>query len=201
MNHRARAATIIVLGVLGAVVGATTASAGGGCHSGVTEGNGTTVEMVDACFTPTVLWGDPGQTVTWVNRSGSVHNLTANLWGHFDDITQGQRVGMRFDDEGTYPYACTYHPGMSGVIVIGDGDGPGNGSAAVVSPVDGSSEGNAGSLGATATLATTASGGSRTGWLLPGTVGLIAGVIVGLAFATGRRRVAEPLAEEHPSAR
>ena len=26
-----------------------------------------------------------------------------------------------FGEEGTYPYACAYHPGMVGVIVVGDG--------------------------------------------------------------------------------
>ena len=40
------------------------AAAGGGCHQGVTHGDGDTVEMVDACFTPTILTVDPGETVT-----------------------------------------------------------------------------------------------------------------------------------------
>ena len=30
-----------------------------------------------------------------------------------------------FRDEGVFPYYCTFHPGMSGAIVVGDASGPG----------------------------------------------------------------------------
>ena len=30
---------------------------------------------------------------------------------------------MSFDEAGTYPFACSYHPGMTGAIVVGDGKG------------------------------------------------------------------------------
>ena len=60
-----------------------------------------------------------------------VHNVTANDWGHWDDMYEGDRFTASFDEEGIFPFACTYHPGMSGAIVVGDGgtgdDGPGGG--------------------------------------------------------------------------
>jgi plastocyanin len=110
----------------------TVATAGGGCHGGVTDGTGDTVELVDACFTPTTLRIEPGQQVTFVNRDPMIHNVTANLWGHFDDLDQGDAFTATFEQEGVYPYACTYHPGMTGAIVVGDGDGPGSGQAVPV---------------------------------------------------------------------
>jgi len=111
--------------VVGAIVGpaATTALAGGGCHGGATDGTGRVVELVDACFTPTVLRVDPGTEVTFVNRDSVVHNITANEWGHYDDFQPGARFTTRFQEDGTYPYACTYHPGMSGAIIVGSGEG------------------------------------------------------------------------------
>ena len=108
------------------------ATAGGGCHMGVTTGTGDTVAMVDACFTPTTLRVEPGTTVTWINEDPMTHNVTANEWGHFEPMEQGDVARATFDDPGIYPYACTYHPGMSGAIVVGDGTGKDNGAAVTV---------------------------------------------------------------------
>lgn len=165
------------------------AAAGGGCHLGVTQGSGTTVEMVEACFTPTVLYVDPGaSSVTFVNRSGMTHNVTANLWGHFDDIPDGDAFRASFSQPGVYPFACSIHPGMSGAIVVGDGTGAGSGETVTVEPliVPASSpapqtEEPAGE----AALATTPESQSRVGWLVGGALGLAAGVAIGL---TARRR-------------
>jgi hypothetical protein len=32
---------------------------------------------------------------------------------------------VTFDETGVYPFACNYHPGMTGAIVVGDGKGAG----------------------------------------------------------------------------
>jgi plastocyanin len=97
------------------------AQAGGGCHAGVTEGTGDTIRLVDACFTPTILRVDPGATVTFVNKDPFAHNVTANGWGHFDNLDPEDSFTASFQAAGTYPFACTIHPGMSGAIVVGDG--------------------------------------------------------------------------------
>ena len=108
------------------------AVAGGGCHMGVTSGEGDTVAMAEACFTPTILHVDPGTTVTWINKDPMQHNVTANQWGHFDPMNQGDVARATFDEPGIYPYACTFHPGMAGAIVVGDGKGKGNGATVTV---------------------------------------------------------------------
>lgn len=112
---------------------ATPATAGGGCHEDVTTGTGDTVEMVGVCFTPTTLHVEPGTTVTWINKDPMTHNVTANQWGHFEPMGQGDVARATFDEPGIFPYACTYHPGMSGAIVVGDGTGKGNGAVTVES--------------------------------------------------------------------
>jgi len=108
------------------------AAGGGGCHSGTTQGKGDVVKIADACFTPTILHAEPGQSVTWTNTDPFLHNVTANSWGHFDDLVAGDSFTATFQEAGVYPYACTYHPGMSGAVVVGDGMGAGSGQTVVV---------------------------------------------------------------------
>ena len=52
--------------------------------------------------------------------------MGGNAWGHFEDMIEGDAFTVRFDDAGIYPFACNYHPGMTGAIVVGDGKGAGN---------------------------------------------------------------------------
>jgi len=108
------------------------AAGGGGCHTGATQGKGTDVEIAGICFTPTILHIDPGQSVTWTNTDPLAHNITANSWGYFDDLLEGDSFTATFGDSGVYPYACTYHPGMTGAVVVGDGLGAGSGQTVAV---------------------------------------------------------------------
>lgn len=105
------------------VLPALPAAAGGGCHTGATQGTGDTVEIADACFTPSLLSIQPGDSVTWQNTDPFVHNIGGGLWGHYDDLKPGSTFTATFDQPGIYPYACSYHPGMTGAIIVGDGLG------------------------------------------------------------------------------
>ena len=102
----------------------TQAAGGGGCHRdmahGPTEGTGDVVEMVDFCMSPSVLRVEPGDVVAFVNRDQARHNLFGS--GMFGgDLATDSSVAYRFDDDGTYAFACTYHPGMVGAVVVGTG--------------------------------------------------------------------------------
>ena len=115
-----------LLAVLAAtLLAAAPASAGGGCHAPATEGRGTTVALTDLCFTPTLLRVEPGSTVTFVNRDTMVHPLSrpGGEWGWDGGV--GERTTVRLDQAGTYPFFCYVHPGMVGVVVVGDGRGSG----------------------------------------------------------------------------
>lgn len=175
MTRAGKLTMIAVLGTVGALTGVTTASAGGGCHAGVTEGRGTRIEMVNACFTPTTLYAEAGQTITFVNRDDFAHNVTANGWGQFEDLGAGDRYTTSFADEGVYAYACSLHPGMSGSIVIGEADRAANVAAVADTPP-------------VAAASVPASGDDA--WPAAGAVGLLVGVAVGAGVATLRRRSA-----------
>lgn len=107
------------------------AIAGGACHYGATTGEGDIVEMKDACFRPSTLQIDPGDTVTFVNRDAMTHNVTAMGWGQFEDMNRGDAYRATFEESGVYPYACQWHAGMTGAILVGDGTGAGGGEAVI----------------------------------------------------------------------
>ncbi|HET6792492.1 MAG TPA: cupredoxin domain-containing protein [Actinomycetota bacterium] len=172
--------------VLAAVVGMPgVASAGGGCHGGVTQNDATgeedaTIEMVDACFTATVTTVDPGTPVTFVNMDEFVHNVGGNQWGHFDDLHEADTFRVSFDEAGTYPFACSYHPGMTGAIVVGDGKGAGNGAGIAVGPFEAPRP-------ETVTRVVTASGGVSAASVA---VAAIVGGLLGAAITVGLTRSA-----------
>lgn len=111
-----------------ALLGAAAAQAGGGGHGGcidrpMADSKGLEVAMESACFTPTVLRVEPGDTVTWTNVSPPPHTVTgANAsWGDFTQFMHGEDVSHTFAETGVYPYYCALHPGMIGAVVVGDG--------------------------------------------------------------------------------
>jgi hypothetical protein len=67
-----------------------------------------------------------GSEVTIVNRDQLDHPLArpGGEWGW--DGRMGDRTTVRLDGAGTYPFFCYAHPGMVGVVVVGDGHGTGS---------------------------------------------------------------------------
>jgi len=119
---RGIAALMLVMGGL-VVFGSGTALAGGGCHStAATSARGTHVELSGACFGPTVLFAEPGQSVTFTNKDPMDHTVTGlgGQWGSFESLRPGKSVSYRFTEAGVYPYECVLHPGMVGAVVVGD---------------------------------------------------------------------------------
>jgi plastocyanin len=159
------------------------ALAGGGCHTGATTGTGDTVEMRDACFTPTSLRIEPGGTVTFVNRDPMTHNVGASQWGLLDEMARGDAFTATFDEAGVYPYACSYHPGMTGVIVVGSGTGAGNGETVDVAPFVADAPAQPSALAVTSAPAD--EGARPVGWIAAGAAGLVIGLGAG---RLGRRR-------------
>jgi copper binding plastocyanin/azurin family protein len=86
------------------------------------------VGAANYCFGPTILHVRPGETVSWVNRDTFPHSvLGANgSWGSFDSIRRhGRTLRYRFVEAGVYPYVCTFHVGMVGAVVVGNGKAAG----------------------------------------------------------------------------
>lgn len=71
-------------------------------------------------FSPTTGHVTLGGTVTWNNATGVLHTVTFQTAGAPEDIANmGNGTTTRtFATEGTFNYACSNHPGMSGSVVV-----------------------------------------------------------------------------------
>jgi hypothetical protein len=78
----------------------------------------------DYCFSPTILRVATGDAVTFTKTDPVPHSiLGANAtWGDYAGFKK-KSVTYRFSEPGVYPYVCTYHVGMVGVVVVGNGAG------------------------------------------------------------------------------
>jgi len=87
--------------------------------AGEATGTGAAVEIKDFAFNPPMLTVPAGTTVTWTNNDTSPHTATASD-GSFDsgNLSSGQSFSFSFSTPGYYSYACQYHAGMTGTIVV-----------------------------------------------------------------------------------
>lgn len=143
-------------------------AAGGGCHppsDAATQRAGTNVDIKGCAFGPTVLRAPVGATITWLNSDVVPHAIAGSGWfAAQDPITQGASASHTFDKAGVYTYMCYVHPGMAGVIVIGDEPFAGS---TMPLPTTPAAAANAASSDAPVQL--------------PLAIGLIAGAVIGVA--------------------
>ena len=99
-----------VAGLLAALALAVPAAAAGGPAQ---------VSIQFAAFGPDPVDVLPGESVQWENASERTHTVTA-ADGSFDsgELTNGDTFTHAFDTAGTYAYACTIHPSMTGEIDV-----------------------------------------------------------------------------------
>jgi len=93
----------------------------------------------DECFIPSEVTVDVGGEVTWTNVDNVFHTIAAgdlsedpsmigtdypNGFGDAGTLIQpGETFTHKFEVEGTYPYVCTVHPWMVGVVFAEAVDG------------------------------------------------------------------------------
>ena len=82
-------------------------------------GGNVDIQMKGFAFSLKELTVKVGTKVTWTNMDNAGHDVKATdgSWGS-DTLNNGQSFSMVFDKEGTYPYACTFHAGMTGTIIV-----------------------------------------------------------------------------------
>jgi plastocyanin len=174
MTRMGRMAAIgVLLTLLTTLAGSTTATAGGGGHCTRDEGDGARVEMAGACFTPSTLFADAGERITFVNTDTFAHNVTGSGWGNLEAMAERDRFSYAFKVDGVYPFACTLHPGMNGAIVVG--------TSAATSAL------TAGDAGPVAVVGRSSSD-DATRWVAAGAAGLLVGAVAGVALDRARKR-------------
>ena len=155
--------------------------AGGGCHAQVeaipSEDAVQTVKLDGCTFAPTITRVPVGSEVRWINATGQAHDVTGRKyeWGS-DQLNDGQSFTHRFTRAGLYPYSCSLHPGMAGVVVVG---------SSVAADVPDTAP-----VSATAPVTPAPAENSTVPYLAAGGIGLLAGLGVGAALVARRRRPA-----------
>jgi plastocyanin len=78
------------------------------------------VTINNFAFTPATTNINPGDTVTWSNiHAGVAHTVTSDtgVWDSGNIATSGT-FSRAFPSAGSFPYHCTIHPGMTGMVVV-----------------------------------------------------------------------------------
>jgi plastocyanin len=77
------------------------------------------ITMGDNVFVPGTVTITAPRVVRWLNSGSQVHNSTAaaGAWAS-GNLNPGDTFEHEFTRAGTYSYACTLHPGMSGTITV-----------------------------------------------------------------------------------
>ena len=121
-RHLIALALPIITGAL-LIVASRPAFAGGGCFFPDTQGAGTTVDVTHICFSPTILYVQPGDRVTWRNQDGLTHVVAGSFvsWGDPTNLAAGATMTHKFPTAGIFAYSCPLHYGMNAVVVVGDG--------------------------------------------------------------------------------
>ena len=194
MQYKAHIPMVVATGaILGFAAfshsGPTKASAGGGgCH-GAPENQGTGTEVtIKNCFSPTVLRVEPGTQVTFRNTDPYQHNVGGQSWAVPGYLNSSAKAEVTFAKAGTFPYACTLHPGMVGVVIVGDGVGQMGASQVQAASVRVVPPGEPTTTMTASAVADEGGSDSSAMWLAGG---LVAGAVVagsaGVAIGRGRR--------------
>lgn len=93
-------------------------SGGGGGGSGGQAAEGT-VRIAGFAFSPAARSAKVGESVTWTNKDGTTHTVTADE-GAFDagSLAPGKSFSFTFDQAGTFAYHCKIHPRMTGKVTV-----------------------------------------------------------------------------------
>ncbi len=104
---------------------------GAGTASAATSG----VSIRGIAFSPNTVNIKVGEAVRWIDDEDAIpHTVTSEKYGGFASATMrpGDSFMHTFTEAGSYQYFCLVHPGMRGVVNVGDATGtPGTRPAAL----------------------------------------------------------------------
>ncbi len=77
------------------------------------------VNIQNLAFEPGLVLIAAGATVRWTNLDGTPHTVTSDT-GVFDSgaLQNGDSFEFTFDQPGAYDYSCSFHPAMTGRVVV-----------------------------------------------------------------------------------
>jgi plastocyanin len=108
------------LTIVTAVLLAGTLAAFGADDKSSKKPKGTPVEIKGMKFDPKDVKVKIGETVVWTNKDDRDHTVVADDGKAFKsgNIKRGATFEQKFTKAGTYKYSCSYHPRMTGTVVV-----------------------------------------------------------------------------------
>ncbi len=83
------------------------------------EESGQQVGIEGFAFKPATLTVAVGTKVVWTNRDQEPHTVVSNDKGfRSGPLNTGESFSFTFTEPGNYPYFCSVHPSMTGVVVV-----------------------------------------------------------------------------------
>lgn len=120
-------ARLFVAASLGAMIVAATGVRTASADSPPPSASPVMVFIRNSLYYPSSLTVKTGTTVTWRNDDTQLSHTVTSTTGVFDskNLDRGMVYSYKFTKAGKYPYTCTYHPYMHGmVLVTDDGSAP-----------------------------------------------------------------------------
>ena len=77
-----------------------------------------TIRIKNLAFDPTGITVKMGSTVRWVNQDSVPHRIVFADGADSTVLAPSQSWSRKFDQAGTYDYACTIHPTMQGTVIV-----------------------------------------------------------------------------------
>ena len=117
-----RYSRMLVLGALLALGGVACGDGGGGTTDGGNGGGGTTTDSitaVDNSFEPSDPAVAAGATLTVTNEGAAAHTFTLEDGSIDEELPPGGDATVTApSDPGAYPFACSFHPEMTGTLTV-----------------------------------------------------------------------------------
>lgn len=90
----------------------------------------------NSIYYPSSLTVKTGTTVTWRNDDVQLSHTVTSTTGVFDskNMDRGVVYSYKFTKPGKYPYTCTYHPFMQGMVIVTDSGSPPASSSSAPAP-------------------------------------------------------------------
>lgn len=77
-----------------------------------------TVRAFDNAYDPPEVEVAPGQAVRWEFEGPAEHDVVAEDGGFVSELMTSGSYTHLFEEEGEYPYLCSVHPEMTGVVRV-----------------------------------------------------------------------------------
>jgi plastocyanin len=77
------------------------------------------IKILNSTFEPKDVKIPLGAKVTWTNNDKEIHSIVSDT-GAFESpgLTQGTWFNYIFEESGTFPYHCKFHPTMTGTVIV-----------------------------------------------------------------------------------